>query len=67
MWYQRRSILETDEECEECEDESLLEKLFETSEKSVERKICECKKAFREELGREPTEKEIESWLLFDR
>jgi len=38
--------------------------VIETSDKYVDRQICECKKTFREKLGREPTEKEIEEWLL---
>ena len=43
-----------------------LSELFECSKKNIERKIKECKEAFQDKLGREPTEKEIESWLIND-
>lgn len=55
---------EQNEECKKHIDKNIIEKFLETSDEYVERDICECKDAFRRELGREPTEKEIELWLL---
>ncbi len=53
-----------DEDCERKINKNILEKFLETSDEYVEREICECKKTFREKLVREPTDKEIEDWLI---
>lgn len=42
-----------------------LRELFETTNETIERKKRECRTAYLEEAGREPTEQEIESWLIY--
>lgn len=44
----------------------MFREIFEPSEQTYRRKVCEAKKAIREYKGREATEKEIEDYLYTD-
>lgn len=44
----------------------MLREIFEPSEETYNRKVCEAKRAIFEHKGREATEKEIEDYLCTD-